>query len=798
MEAVNPFLEGIQSFLGSLLPFMKGLTVFEAQALWVTLGVALVSIGYAWLLRRQVLRQDAGAVRLPELWDAVRQAASIYLSRQFRALSVLMLLLAFALAASVWFIPPTREAIERFGQQEARLWVAIGRALAFLVGTLFAYAAGAMGMNDTVASNVRVAAAASKGYNPALQVAYKASAATGMLTMGLGLLGSTLIIMIFGFAAVDVLIGFAAGISLTVLLMRVGGGIYTAAADGGADLSARGEEGLPTDDARNVATVAVLVGSGARGAGAAVELFESLEIALIAALMLGLALGDLLVGVAGDGLYERHVIIFPLLLYGIGVLSSLIGHALVRTDDRRRNARAAINRGFYIAAALALAGFTALAVYYLVGLPALEGDWRPYCAAFAGVLMTIVLFKLTEFFTSTLYDPVKAVGRASRTGPDTSVTAGLSLGFESGVWLSIIVAGAILSAASIYRSEPTQTLLIAILYAIAMTSVGILSLSGHIVALAGFGAVTESAGSVNRIAALDKNPRNVIEDLEAVGNSTRAAARGIVAGSAALAVIGLFGAFAVFAGRVQDQAGLQPLAAINLLSPLVLIGLLVGGTLPLLLSSFLLRAVRRVADQVATTARKQFNRPDVMQGAETPDYAYTVNTSSAAAQAEFWSAAAVGLLAPLLVGLLLGLEALGGFLIGFMLCGLLLAALQSTMGDAWANARKYIEDGFYGGKNSEAHRAALISDRAGRSLRDAAGVSLGPMLKLAGVVALVVAPIIVAHPLPGGALGPAQMAAMLVSLVVLGLLFWRSRYDAAGEAKPKKSTPRKTSQNKPG
>uniref|UniRef100_UPI002ACD7725 sodium/proton-translocating pyrophosphatase n=1 Tax=Chloroflexus sp. TaxID=1904827 RepID=UPI002ACD7725 len=387
---------------------MQDLNAVQSLAVWAVLVVSLLGIGYAFFIRSQILAQDTGTPRMREVWGYIKTGANAYLSQQFRTISILIVILTFVLAASVFIIPPTTEAVERFGSKEAAtLWVAVGRAVAFLMGSLFSYAVGFVGMNVAVEGNVRVAAASRKGYNPALQVAYKSGSVTGMLTVGLGLLGGTLIFMVFGIAAPDALLGFGFGGSLIALFMRVGGGIYTKAADVGADLVGKVEAGIPEDDPRNAAVIADLVGDNVGDcAGMAADVFESFEVTLVSAMILGIVLGDAVVGTIGDGQYDLRFIIFPLVLRAIGVVASVIGNLFVTTDERKRNAMAAMNRGFYIAAALAIAASAAATPVFMVDAAG-NVDWRPFFATLSGVVLALALDKLTEYFTSTHFSPVK-------------------------------------------------------------------------------------------------------------------------------------------------------------------------------------------------------------------------------------------------------------------------------------------------------------------------------------------------------------------------------------------------------
>lgn len=421
---------------------------------------------------------------MQEVWGFIKAGANAYLSRQFRTIMILIVVLTFVLAASVLIIPPSAEATEVFGTG-AVTWVAIGRAIAFLMGSLFSYAVGFVGMNVAVEGNVRVAAAARKGYNPALQVAYRSGTVTGMLTVGLGLLGGTLIFMVFGIAAPDALLGFGFGGSLIALFMRVGGGIYTKAADVGADLVGKVEAGIPEDDPRNAAVIADLVGDNVGDcAGMAADVFESFEVTIVSALILGLVLGRASNAAQGLEGYDMRFVIFPLILRGIGVIASVIGNTIVRTDERTRNAMRAMNNGFYLAAVVSVLGFAAVTMFYMIDPVTKAADWRPFMATVAGILLAIVLDKVTEYFTSTHFHPVKETSKASLTGAATNILSGLSLGMELSVWAVVVIAGSILSSVLIYGGIADPKLqFTAILYGVSLTGIGMLTLTGNTISM---------------------------------------------------------------------------------------------------------------------------------------------------------------------------------------------------------------------------------------------------------------------------------------------------------------------------
>jgi K(+)-stimulated pyrophosphate-energized sodium pump len=763
---------------------MQELTLLQSSAVYVVLVISILGIIYAFILRNQILAQDKGTAKMQEVWGFIKAGANAYLSRQFRTIAILIAILTFVLGASVFVIPPTFEAVERFGSTEqATLWVAIGRAIAFLMGSLFSYTVGFVGMNVAVEANVRVAAASRKGYNPALQVAYKAGSVTGMLTVGLGLLGGTLIFLVFGIAAPDALLGFGFGGSLIALFMRVGGGIYTKAADVGADLVGKVEAGIPEDDPRNAAVIADLVGDNVGDcAGMAADVFESFEVTLVSALILGLVLGDAVAGTIGDGQYDLRFIIFPLVLRAIGVVASVIGNSVVRTDERRRNAMAAMNRGFYLAAGVAVVAGAAATPFFMADAATGAVDWRPFMATFSGIVLAIVLDKLTEYFTSTHFSPVKETSKASQTGAATNILSGLALGMESSVWAVMVIAGSILSSVIIftgYSTDATVTFT-AVLYGVSLTGIGMLLLTGNTISMDSFGPISDNANGIGEMAGLDKNARNVMDDLDAVGNTTKAVTKGIAIGSAVIAAVALFGSYLTDVGKVQAQLGLPLLTGINVAAPNVFIGLLIGGAVPFLFSALTIRAVSRAAAQIVNEVRRQFRIPGVMEGTVPPDYARAVSISTTAAQKELISLGIIAVMVPILVGFLLGVEALGGFLAGIILSGQLMAVFQSNAGGAWDNAKKYIEEGNFGGKHSEPHKAAVVGDTVGDPLKDTAGPALNPMIKVINLVALIIAPIVVTIQ-PGS---PGVLIAMAICFVALVWAIWQSKREGQQMSDP--------------
>jgi len=716
---------------------MLGATSFETIALWAVLGIALLGLAYALFLRRQIMAEDKGNPKMIEVWEAIRQGADAYLGRQLRTILPLILVLTIALFFSVYIVPPSAEALERFPSltpDRVKLIIGVGRAVAFVLGALFSLMVGQFGMRMAVQGNVRVAAASRTSFDKALKIAYRSGTITGMLTDGLGLLGGTVIFMVFQKAAPDALLGFGFGGTLLALFMRVGGGIFTKAADVGADLVGKVEACIPEDDPRNAAVVADLVGDNVGDcAGMAADIFESYEVTIVSGLILGLAL----VSITG----QIKWIIFPLLVRGIGVLSSIIGTYQVRgkKGEKKGNAMAGINRGFYTSAALCFVSFAFLAHFYM-------DEWRAFLSVGVGIILAIAIDELTKYFTHTHYTPVKEIAKSSRTGPATVILSGLSVGMESTVWAIMVIAATILSAVLIYWGQPVAY----VLYGVAMTGIGMLTLTGNNVAMDSFGPICDNANGIGEMAGLEKDARRIMADLDAVGNTTKAITKGVAIGSAVIAAVSLFGSFMTDVTKVQEQMNIP--AADHLLTtgirvsvPMVLIGMLIGGAIPWLFSSLTINAVSRAASLIVMEVRRQFKIPGLMEGKVKPDYRQAVGICTVAAQKELIGLALLAVLTPLIVGLTLQVEALGGFLAGVILSGQLLAVFMANAGGAWDNAKKTIEDGLYGGKGSDAHKAAVVGDTVGDPLKDTSGPALNPMIKVINLVSLLAAPIIIQY-----------------------------------------------------
>ncbi len=758
----------------SIWMFTLNLSAFESVALWAVVGTAILGLVYALFLRNQVLREDKGTPAMIAIWEDIRQGADAYLNRQLRTILPFIAILTIALFLSVYIVPPTAEALERFegiNEDMIRLSIGIGRAVSFVLGASFSLLVGQLGMRMAVQGNVRVASAARYSFSDALRIAYRSGTITGMLTDGLGLLGGTLIFMYFGRAAPDALLGFGFGATLVALFMRVGGGIFTKAADVGADLVGKVEKDLPEDDPRNAAVIADLVGDNVGDcAGMAADIFESYEVTIVSGLILGIALASI----------TGHVewILFPLLIRGIGVLASIVGTYLVKGEsDERGNAMKAIFRGFLTSAAISVVLFLVVSATYMRNVPG--GWWRPFLSVTVGVLLAIVIDRLTEYFTGTHHKPVQEIKKSTSSGPATTLLAGLAEGYESTVWNVVVIAGTIAAAVIIYMGMPVEDFIGAgsafsaatmqvtfVLYGIAMTGIGMLTLTGNNVAMDSFGPIADNANGIGEMAGLDEDARQIMADLDSVGNTTKAITKGIAIGSAVIAAVSLFGAFLTDVSKIDPEA----LAfGIRVSQPVVFIGVLLGGALPWLFSSFSIRSVGRAAGLMVDEVRRQFRIPGILEGTVKPDYARAVSISTTAAQHDLINLAILAIVTPIVVGLLLGVEALGGFQAGIILCGQLLAVFMSTSGGAWDNAKKLIEDEVSDpqantGKGSERHKASVVGDTVGDPLKDTAGPALNPMIKVVNLVSLLMAPIIVQY--KGFSVGTA------VAIVVLLVLLW--------------------------
>ena len=744
--------------------FEVGVMSFEALVPWAIIGIAIISLLYAWWLRGGVLKKDKGTAKMQEVWNSIRVGADAYLNRQLRTILPLIAVLAIALFFSVYVVQPTSEATEVFGKN-AQLIIAVGRMLAFVLGASFSLIVGQYGMRMAVQANVRVASASRRSFNEALSIAYYAGTITGMLTDGLGLLGGTSIFIIFGKAAPDALLGFGFGGTLLALFMRVGGGIYTKAADVGADLVGKIEKDIPEDDPRNAAVVADLVGDNVGDcAGMAADIFESYEVTIVSALILGLAV------LAFDPQHRLMWILIPLIVRGIGVISSILGTFTVPIWTRfpikflrAHNAEDAMFRSYEVSSINTV--FWAFVVAWFYG-----NDWRLGALVAIGVGLAVSFNPLTSYFTATNKNPVKEIVKATEAGPATTILSGLASGFESSVWALLYIVISFVLAILLFPPENGS---VYTLYAIAMIGIGMLSHTGNNVAMDSYGPISDNANGIGQMAwgQLDdeetRQGRQVMADLDSVGNTTKAITKGIAIASAVIAAVSLFASYITATG----------LQAISVSDIRVFIGLLLGGALPWLFSSLNIRAVSRAAKMIVEEVRRQFRIPGVMEGRVPPDYREVVGISTAAAQKELIPLAVIALSIPITVGLLLGVEALGGFLAGIIVSGQLLAVFMANTGGAWDNAKKTIEDeprdlAANTGKGSDRHKASVVGDTVGDPLKDTAGPALNPMIKVVNLVSLIIAPIIVAAKM--------SWATFLVALLLIAAAswaLWRSKHE---------------------
>lgn len=728
-----------------------GLNNFEQIAIVFVLVTAFISLIYAWLLRGVVMKKDKGTKEMQEIWDAIRIGADSYLSRQLKTILPAIVFLAIVLFLSVYVVPPSQEAVDEF-PVNTQIIVAIGRTAAFIMGAAFSLLVGQLGMRMAIQANVRVASASRRGFNEALSIAYYSGTVTGMLTDGLGLLGGTVIFIIFGTAAPDVLLGFGFGGTLIALFMRVGGGIYTKAADVGADLVGKVEKDIPEDDPRNAAVIADLVGDNVGDcAGMAADIFESYEVTIVSALILGLALAS--IDLNPDGTPNLMWIVYPLIVRGIGVISSILGTFTVPIWEkfpvkflRAHDAEESMFRSYEVSSIFTVSISFIVAYFY-------AQDIRLGVLTMIGVGLAVAFNPLTSYFTSTRKPPVKEIVESTKTGPATTILSGLSVGMESSVWALLVICLSFIFAVLLYRGEGNPTY---ILYAVAMIGIGMLSHTGNNVAMDSYGPISDNANGIGEMAWHDMQDeetlkaRQIMADLDAVGNTTKAITKGVAIASAVIAAVSLFASFITDVGRVQASLGLPTLDSIRVSDTTVFIGFLIGGALPWMFSSLSIRAVSRAASQIVEEVRTQFRIPGIMEGTRKPDYAKVVGISTASAQKELIPLAVISVLLPLVIGLVLGVEALGGFLAGVILCGQLLAVFMSNAGGAWDNAKKAIEDeprNLVGntGKGSERHKAGVVGDTVGDPLKDTAGPALNPMIKVVNIISLLAAPILVKY-----------------------------------------------------
>jgi K(+)-stimulated pyrophosphate-energized sodium pump len=709
----------------------------ETLALFAIMLVCVLALMVAFILVRQVLRADQGSDKMREIARAIQEGSRAYLNRQFRTLAVFVALLFFLLLLL----------------QADSSSVRIGRSIAFLVGAVFSALAGYTGMQLAVRANVRVAAAADRGgFLKAMPIAFRAGGVAGMFVVGLGLLGAAGVVLLYQGDAASVLFGLGFGAALLAMFMRVGGGIFTKAADVGADLVGKVEQSIPEDDPRNAATIADNVGDNVGDcAGMAADLFESFEVTLVAAIVLGLA-----------AFPDRPEVglLFPLIVQAIGIVSSIVGIYLVRPRSEDESGLRTINRGFFASAVISLVLVGVASIVYV-------DDWRPVAAVALGLALSTVIQLMTSYYTATEYKPVREIADAAETGPATTILAGFSTGMEASVYAILAVVGAIVGAVIIGGGEGLDFQL----YMISLAGMGMLTTVGVVVSMDTFGPISDNAQGIAEMSGgVGQRGAEVLTSLDAVGNTTKAITKGVAIATAVLAATSLFGSFR----QALLNAGVSPdNVDIPIEQPGVLVGLLIGGSVAFMFSAQAIRAVGRTAGRVVFEVRKQFREhPGIMDYTERPDYGAVVDICTRDSLRELLTPGLLAILTPIATGFLFESAALGAYLAGAILTGQLLAVMLSVSGGAWDNAKKYVEDGHHGGKNSEPHKATVIGDTVGDPFKDTAGPALNPLIKVMNLVAVLIAPTVVA--LADDKLLRALIAVVAVAL--LGWALWRSSH----------------------
>ncbi len=737
----------------------------------VVMVIALAALAFGYVLIKEVLSAGQGTAKMQDIAKGVQEGASAYLNRQFRTLAifaVIVFLVLFALPA------------ESTGEM-------IGRSIFFLFGAAFSATIGYLGMWLSTRANVRVAAAAreaGEGREKAMRVAFRTGGVVGMITVGLGLFGAALVVLVYAGGAPRVLEGFGFGAALLAMFMRVGGGIFTKAADVGADLVGKVEQNIPEDDPRNAATIADNVGDNVGDcAGMAADLFESYAVTLVASLILGTAA------------FGQHGLLFPLIVPALGVITAVIGVYITKARAGE-SALTAINRSFYISAGISAVLCAIAAMLYLPstfaeltgvsesvrathGSPALIA----LVAVIIGILLAVVILKLTGYFTATEHRPVRDVGKSSLTGAATVILSGLSVGFESAVYTGLIIGAAVFGAFLLSGSLPVA------LFAVALAGCGLLTTVGVIVAMDTFGPVSDNAQGIAEMSGdVEGEGAKILTELDAVGNTTKAITKGIAIATAVLAATALFGSYTDAIGAaLADVAGHIDASKFFVYAPDVLVGVIIGASVVFLFSGLAINAVSRAAGAVVYEVRRQFrDKPGIMDGSERPEYGKVVDICTRDSLRELATPGLLAVLAPIAVGFGLGVGPLAGYLAGAIATGTLMAIFLANSGGAWDNAKKLVEDGYHGGKGSEAHSATVIGDTVGDPFKDTAGPAINPLLKVMNLVSVLIAPAVVTFTV-GTDANPVVahvIAVVAVAVIITAVVVSKRRSTAIAESSP--------------